>query len=189
MDQKKEAEIVARVLGGERQAYSLLVDEYKSAIYNLAYRMTGNLQDADDLTQDTFIRAYQYLSQYDPQRKFFTWLYTIGINITRNHLKRIGNQKTMDSGLRENAADVVHEDGPTTFHENHEGDVLIREREERLEVCLGFLSTDIRELIVLRFYQGLPFEEIAEITGFSQSAVKMRIYRGLEKLKNIFEKM
>lgn len=189
MDQKKEAEIVARVLEGDRQAYSLLVDEYKSAIYNLAYRMTGNLEDADDLTQDTFIRAYKYLSQYDPQRKFFTWLYTIGINITRNHLKKIGNHKTTDSGLRENITGVGYDDVETTFHENPDGDVLFREREERLEVCLGFLSTDIRELIVLRFYQGLPFEEIAEITGFSQSAVKMRIYRGLEKLKNIFEKM
>jgi RNA polymerase sigma-70 factor (ECF subfamily) len=84
MDQKIAAEIVARVLKGDRKAYALLVEEYKSPIYNLAYRMTGNLEDADDLTQETFIRAYQYLRRYDPRKKFFTWLYTIALNLIKN---------------------------------------------------------------------------------------------------------
>ena len=59
--------------------YALLVDEYKSPIYNLAYRMTGNLGDAEDLTQETFIRAYQYLWRYDNRKKFFSWLYTLAL--------------------------------------------------------------------------------------------------------------
>jgi len=78
MDQKSEAEIVARVLRGDRQAYAMLVDAYKSPIYNLAYRMTGSSDDADDLTQETFIRAYQYLWRYDMHRNslpgFTPWL-------------------------------------------------------------------------------------------------------------------
>jgi len=78
MDQKSEAEIVARVLRGDRQAYAMLVDAYKSPIYNLAYCMTGSSDDADDLTQETFIRAYQYLWRYDMHRNslpgFTPWL-------------------------------------------------------------------------------------------------------------------
>ncbi len=88
MDQKIGAEIVAKVLKGDRQAYALLVDEYKSPIYNLAYRMTANVEDADDITQETFIRAYQYLWRYDPRKKFFTWLYTIAFNLIKNHLRK-----------------------------------------------------------------------------------------------------
>ena len=68
LDQKIEAEIVARILKGDRQSYALLVEEYKTPIYNLAYRMTGNAEDANDLTQETFVRAYKYLWRYD-QRK------------------------------------------------------------------------------------------------------------------------
>ena len=96
MDQKIEAEIVAKVLKGDRQAYALLVEEYKSPIYNLAYRMTGNSEDADDLTQETFIRAYINLWRFDPKRKFFTWLYTISINLIRNHLKKVKNDDLLN---------------------------------------------------------------------------------------------
>lgn len=88
MDQKTEAEIVVRILKGEKQTYALLIEEYKNPIYNLAWRMTGNLHDAEDLAQETFIRAYQNLARYDVNKKFFTWLYTIGINLIRNHLKK-----------------------------------------------------------------------------------------------------
>jgi RNA polymerase sigma-70 factor (ECF subfamily) len=81
MDQKNEDEIVAKVLKGDRQEYALLVEEYKLPICNLAYRMTGNTEDADDLTQDTFIRAYQNLWLYNRCQKFFTWLYMTALNL------------------------------------------------------------------------------------------------------------
>ena len=90
MDQKIEAQIVAKVLKGDRQSYALLVEKYKSPIYNLAYRMTGNREDAADLTQDTFIRAYLYLWRYDPHKKLFTWLYTLALSIIKNHLRKKG---------------------------------------------------------------------------------------------------
>ncbi len=64
------------------------IEAYNGPIFNLAYRMTGSREDADDLTQETFIRAYQNLRRYDRSKKFFTWLYTIGINLIRNHLKK-----------------------------------------------------------------------------------------------------
>ena len=175
MDQKIEAEIVARVLKGDRQAYALLVDEYKSPIYNLAYRMTGNLEDADDLTQETFIRAYQYLWRYDTSKKFFTWLYTLALNLIRNHFKKNKYNKSSE----ELSANLLADKNPSPETE------LIETQE--ISVYLLRLEDESRALLIMKFHQGLTFEEIAQITGKSISAVKMRIYRGLEKLKELLK--
>lgn len=188
MDHKTEAEIVARVLNGERQAFALLVEEYKTPIYNLAYRMTGNSQDADDLTQETFLRAFNQLFRYDTKRSFFTWLYTISLNIIRNHLKKNSNRRRDDFRQGEKISGTGEfDDKRFTSQESQVIDEGRKEREEKLESCLQKLSPELRELMILRFYQGLPFEAIAEITGLSLSAIKMRVYRGLEKLRKYIE--
>ncbi|MGD0021422.1 MAG: sigma-70 family RNA polymerase sigma factor [Smithellaceae bacterium] len=173
MDQNEEAQIVAQVLKGDRQAYSLLVEEYKAPIYNLAYRLTGNLGDAEDLTQDTFIRAYQYLWRYDTRKKFFSWLYTIAFNLIKNHYKK--NKKHNISG--ELNAHALADDSPSP-------EAKFIETQE-ITVCLLRLEDELRALLIMKYQQGLSLEEIAEITGKSLSAVKMRIYRGLEKLKEL----
>jgi RNA polymerase sigma-70 factor, ECF subfamily len=180
MDQKTEAEIIARILKGERQSYARLVEEYKVPIYNLAFRMTGNSQDADDLAQETFVRAYQQIRRFDPKKGFFTWLYTIGLNLIRNHLKRKLFQnplKTMDVSSY-GAPEVENKESDDNFSSN---------KTHQLEVSLQKLPVDLRETIVLRFYQDLSFEEIAAIAGASVSAVKMRVYRALAKLKELLE--
>lgn len=184
MDQKTEAEIVIRILGGDRQAYALLVDEYKKPIYNLAYRMTHNLEDARDLAQESFLRAYEHLAAYDRTRSFYTWLYTISLNIIRNFLKKKSASHTdyQNDYSRMELINVESEELACS-------DVLNKDREKILEKCLASLLPELRELIVLRFYQGLSFEEITQITGLSQSAVKMRIYRALKKMNKIFKEM
>ncbi len=188
MDQKGEAEIVIKVLNGDRQAYALLVGEYKNPIYNLTYRMTHNRQDAEDLAQETFLRAYRELHRYNTKKRFFTWLYTISLNLIRNHLKKT-NLRTAAYNVYV-STDVHGGDGTkdsldfnASVKESHET------RENQMDMGLQKLSPELREMLVLRFYQGLPFESIADITGFSPSAVKMRIYRGLESLRQIVQKM
>ncbi len=182
MDQKIEAQIVAQVLKGDRQAYALLVEEYKSPIYNLAYRMTGNPEDAADLAQETFVRAFQHLQRFDPDKIFFTWLYTISLNIIRNHLRK----------KRDVAAEFepgrAHLTGPIGDRENPEQLFIRNQQTTVLDACLQKLPVDLREAIILRFYSELSFEEVAAISGASVSAVKMRVYRGLEKLKEVMSK-
>ena len=173
MDQKIEAEIVARILKGDRQTYALLVEEYKTPIYNLAYRMTGNADDADDLTQETFIRAYQYLWRYDQRKKFFTWLYTLAFNLIKNHLRK--NKKENHS--EELSALSLTDNNPS------QEDKMIEDQE--IGSYLLRLADELRSLLIMKYQQELSFEEIAQITGKSLSAVKMRIYRGLEKLKEL----
>lgn len=173
MDRMTEAEIVGKVLKGDRQAYALLVHEYQSPIYNLAYRMTGNPEDADDLTQEAFLRAYQNLWRYDPGKKFFTWLYTIAFNLIKNHFK-----KDKKRGIPEElSASSLTGRGPSPE------DGLIGK--QQVSACLLRLDEEVRVLLIMKYQQELSFEEIAGITGKSPSAVKMSVYRGLDKLKRL----
>ncbi|RPJ10029.1 MAG: sigma-70 family RNA polymerase sigma factor [Desulfobacteraceae bacterium] len=94
MIQTEENQIVQRVLQGESGAFADLVDAFKGMIFNLAFRMTGSRQDAEDLSQETFIRAYKSLRQFDQRKRFFTWIYTIGLNLIRNHIKKHGREIT-----------------------------------------------------------------------------------------------
>jgi len=182
VDQKTDAEIVARILEGDVQAYAQLVDAYKSPIYNLAFRMTGSLSDAEDLTQEIFIRAYQKLYQFNLGKKYFTWLYTIGINLIRNHLKK----KSKDALTH--TMDHFSTESQRTGKESREGDFLSEDSIKRLDQNMQKLPVDMREAIILKYYQDMTFEEVAAVTSDSVSAVKMRVYRGLEKLKALMDK-
>jgi RNA polymerase sigma-70 factor (ECF subfamily) len=180
MEQMEETSIIARVLNGDRQAYALLVNEYKDQIFNLAYRMTGSHEDADDLSQDTFLRAYKNLKRFDKEKRFFTWLYTISVNLIRNRLKK--NIKNLSHSAAENPAmDIAEPDNTNT----PEQAMIHAQRIHHLNMCLQKLPGDLREAVVLRFYQELSFENITEILGISLSAAKMRVYRGLEKLREV----
>lgn len=176
MDQKTEAEIIKKVLSGDRQAYALLIEAYKTPVYNLAYRMTGSPEDADDLTQEAFIRAYQHLWRYDGRRKFFTWLYTLALNLIRNHLNKNKDRKSSEE---------LNDHFPAG--ENQSPEAKLMENQE-ISYYLLRLEHESRALLIMKFYQDLSFEEIAEITGKSLSAVKMNIYRTLEKIKEMMNK-
>lgn len=178
MDRQEEQDVIARVCRGERSAFAVLVDAHAKSIFNLAFRMTGSRQDADDLAQETFLRAYRKLNRFDPERKFFTWLYTIALNIIRNHLKSSPERTAR-------MAEIAHPPANQVDPANPEGLLLGREKERLLEICLQKLPLDLKEAVVLRFYQDLTFDEIAAIMGASVSAVKMRAYRGLERLRTL----
>jgi len=176
MDRQEEQDVIAQVRRGERAAFAALVDAYAKPIFNLAFRMTGNRQDADDLAQETFLRAYQKLKRFDPEKKFFTWLYAIALNIIRNHLKSSPERTAR-------IAEMAHPPSDPVDPANPEGLFLDREKAQLLEICLQKLPSELKEAVVLRYYQDLSFDEIATITDASVSAVKMRAYRGLERLR------
>ena len=138
--------------------------------------VVNSYQDADDLAQETFLRAYQKLKRFDPEKKFFTWLYTIALNIIRNHLKSSPERMAR-------IAEMDHPPSDPVDPANPEGLFLDGEKAQLLEIYLQKLPSELKEAIFLRYYQDLSFDEIATITGASVSAVKMRTYRGLERLR------
>jgi len=180
MEEKNDNDIIQSVLEGDRDLYALLVDAYKGPIFTLAYRMTGSYEDADDLAQETFIRAFENLGRFDQKRTFFTWLYTIGLNLVRNHVKRgkrisvLKDREDRHSPLRDTLSSPEHS-------------MVSDQMMGHLDICLHRLSENLKEAIVMRFYQELSFEDIAQISGLSLSAAKMRVYRGLEKLRELME--
>jgi len=167
--------------GGERAAYAVLVDRYKDRDFKLAYRMTGRYGDADDLTQEAFIRAYLNLGRFDTDRSFFTWIYTIALNVVRNHLKII--RDIIDGA----ATWKDGRDAGSPGDENPESALGDRQEKARLQACLLGLPVENREAVVLRFYEDLSFEETEAVLRISEIAAKMRVYRGLDRLKVMME--
>lgn len=181
MNIKHENEIIQNVLDGDREKFALLVDKYQGPIYNLLYRLTGSMQDAEDLAQETFIKAYKSLNNFQTKKKFFSWIYTIAINLTRNHLKK---KKPL---LVENVEDLKP-DNRQTDKNNPEINLIKHEQAQALARSIQKLPIALREAVILRYYFYLPFEEIARILCISLSGAKMRVYRGLEKLENIMKR-
>jgi RNA polymerase sigma-70 factor (ECF subfamily) len=169
MNGEWEKLIVQRVLDGDHDAFAAIVETYGKPVYNLMYRMTGNRNDADDLAQETFLRAFENLGRFDARRRFFPWLYTVALNVARNHCKR--SPLALWSNITVQACG------------NPESALQARCSRQQLQGCLNQLEPHEKEAVVLRYYQGLPFEEIAGILGISCSAVKMRVYRALKRIK------
>lgn len=178
MNQVDDQEIIAAVLEGDSEAYAIIVERYQKPIYNLMHRLTGSQEDALDLAQDTFMKAYQKLYQFRPDAKFFPWLYTIGANHAKNFLRR--RQFTHDSGSQN------LEQASTSDHASEEEDRMCAQLDgRRLWHAMQQLPEDYREAVVLRYHEDLTMEDIATALDLSISGAKMRVHRGLNKLRQI----
>jgi RNA polymerase sigma-70 factor (ECF subfamily) len=167
--------LVRRCVEGDREAFSGLVDKYKKVVYNAAYRITGNLDDANDVTQTVFLRAYEHLHRYSPRYKFFSWLYKIAVNESIN----LCNRRKSHEEVRE---DVVggHHDG------YDDGDRA--ERQQGVEAALLELTDDYRVVIVLFHLQELSYQEISYILDVPVKTVKSRLYTARQQLKEILKR-
>ena len=178
MDDSADALIVREVLDGDKEAFAHIVNRYKGPLVNLVFRMTANKDVAVDLAQETFVKAYAGLRRYDPEKSFFTWLYTICLNLTRNHLAK-KRETPLDPG------DRAVENNPDGSQRSATPESLAIQRQDfhDLEKALNLLPVDLREAVVLRYMQDLPFDTIARMLNIGLSAAKMRVSRGLEKLR------
>ncbi len=179
MKQIDEGEIIDRVLGGDRGAFAVLVDAYKGPVFSLALRMTGSAQDADDLTQESFLRAFQSLGRFRAGERFFPWLYTVSLNVIRNHLRKV--KALPEDADRKGMPEAMDP------REDPAGQTAARERRDRLQRYLLRLPPPVREAMVLRFYEGLSFEDVAAVTGDTIGSAKMKVYRGLERIRAMME--
>lgn len=175
MNEEQDQEIVKQCLNGNTEAFEYLIDRYQKAVFNLAHKMVQNYEDARDLTQVIFIKAFEKLKQYNPKFKFFSWLYRIAINETINfiHQKRpheemspmiISKQKTPDKRL-ENS-----------------------ELSEMVSNALMKLNPEYRIVILLKHFEGFSYEEIGYILNIPIKVVKSRLYTARQLLRTILIK-
>ena len=174
MDQQaEELAWITQSLDGDRAAFAQLMHRYAGAVYNLAYRMLGSAEDAEDASQEIFLRAYTRLASFDRTRRFSTWLLSIGSNYCIDRLRRRRFAwLTLDDAAY---ALPSAEPGP-------ERSALTSEQRATVQRALQRLPDNYRIVTVLRYWNDLSYEEIAKVTGLPESTIKTRLHRARHML-------
>jgi RNA polymerase sigma-70 factor (ECF subfamily) len=185
--QSAEAQFIERLKAGEAAAYDRLVQERSGDVYALLYRLTDDAEEARDLTQETFLRAFQHIGRFRGDADLKTWIYRIAVNQARNRW-RWWRRRRRDMTVSLDAGDS-HTDEPLgsrlrdTTSADPEQETLAHEREKVLLAALHSLSRSYRETVILRDIEGLSYEEIAQTLEISIGTVKSRLARGREELR------
>lgn len=181
MTREQEAEIIRRVQSGDTEAYEALVTEYQKNVYNLALRMTGNPEDAADMSQEAFIKAYSSLALFRGDSKFSVWLYRIVSNVCLDHLRRQSRRQTLSLSVEDDEGDEAQIDIPDLSQSPEE--LLERQlTREAVRRGLDSLPPAQRQILLLREIQGLSYEEISAALNIDEGTVKSRIFRARKKL-------
>ena len=164
---------VARCLRGDSAAFEGIVRRYERVLFSVARRMLGNYEDALDATQNAFVRAYEGLDTYDPNRRFFSWIYRIAVNECLNARRR----RRPDDPLSE---DLEAQAGDNPFKE-----VQNAELSGVIDSALVRLSEDQRLVVVLRYFAELSYSEISEAVGVPEKTVKSRLFEARHRLGDL----
>lgn len=188
---ESDAQLVKRVLKGDQQAFARLLERYKDAIYNLCYRMLGSPQEAEDASQETFLRLYASLGNYDSKRKFSTWALRIATNYCIDRLRRRHQGSvsldTMPQDQEENSEPLI---ATLVSGELLPEEQLLRgEQSDEIERALQKLSPLYRTVLVLRYVEELSLDEIAEVLDIPVATVKTRLHRGREALRKALQQV
>jgi RNA polymerase sigma-70 factor (ECF subfamily) len=175
-----DEELVARSMGGDLESFNQLVLRWERPIYALAYRVIGREEDARDVCQETFLRAFRALSGFKGQAKFSSWLYRITINLCRDWIRRERRQPIAQAP---DGVDILELASDSTPSESIEDLVARKEISAAVARAMALLPEDQRTAIILKEYHGLTFQEIADMLDCPLSTVKTRLYQGLSVLR------
>ncbi|MGG1660154.1 RNA polymerase sigma factor [Brevibacillus sp. NRS-1366] len=164
--------IVQQVQAGHREAYAGLVDKYKDKVYSFLYRMTGQVQDAQDLTQEVFLKAYCQLGKYKPTDAFLAWLYRMASNLCIDVWRK--NKRYIKAPLEETM--LVERETPERAY-------LEKEQQDTLQRQIMILGEDYRAAFLLKYMEQLSYKEISEILHLPITTVQMRIHHAKKKLR------
>lgn len=169
MVEEDDAAIVRQCLEGSRTAFETLVNKYQGTVFNVAFRMCNDYDDAADIAQTAFIKAYEKLRLFNPRYRFYSWIYRIAINETLNYLER----KKHSTGLRETYE--AKDDDPDKEYDQ-------QELQQNIQEALMTLNPDYRILIVLKHFQNCSYHEISKMLHLSRKTVKSRLYTARQLL-------
>ena len=185
-----DAAVVAQVLAGDRDAFRVLVERHSRSIFRVVYRMTGNQQDAEELVQETFLRAYKSLERFELRANFSTWLYRIAVNRTLDFLNarktQMQNKETYqitdnpDSDEGNQVQLPATTPGPDRL-------LLSAEMKRRIAGALGLLTPAERVAFTMRHMEGRSIEEISQALNLKVSAAKNSVFRAVQKLRQQLE--
>ena len=181
-DIPSDLDLVQRVKNGDREAFNLLVLKYQRKVSRLVGRLVRNPDEADDVGQDAFIKAYRALPQFRGDSAFYTWLYRIAVNTAKNHLVSQGKRPISLSELTSNDPDEESFELPvvTTDNNTPEAELMSRQVAEAVNRAVLALPEELRTALSLREIDGLSYEEIAEAMNCPIGTVRSRIFRARE---------
>src|SRR5690348_2181831 len=181
--EENDPALVARALRGDEGAFQLLTERHSQSVFHLAYRMTGNEQDAEDIVQETFLRAFRNLKRYESRSLFSTWLYRIAANYSLDLLR--SRKRFVAKPLASDKADWLNDVAcpqPTAERMAMSGQIR-----ETIERAMNELTVQERSAFVLRHYHELSIEEISKTLGLGENATKHSIFRAVRKLRRALE--
>ncbi len=179
---------IKEVLKGDQNAFAEIVELFQDKLYRICYRMLGNQHEAEDIAQEAFVRAFINIHTFDTNRKFSTWLYRIGTNLCIDRIRKKKPDYFLD-------AEVAGTEGLNMYSqiaskdELPEQEVLKMEMQDRVQYEISRLPDKYRAVIVLKYMEDLPLQEISEILEMPLGTVKTRIHRGREALRKQLSNM
>jgi RNA polymerase sigma-70 factor, ECF subfamily len=180
-----DAAFVARARSGDTDAYRVLVDRHGRALFRLAFRMTGNEQDAEDVVQESFLRAYRQLGKFDERATFGTWLYRIATNcsldLVRSRKRRSENLAPADPEMEDPVVSLPAGDP------DPERVTLSGEIRDRVAEAMNELSATERTAFVLRHFEGMCIEDVSRVLDCQPGAAKHSVFRAVQKLRRALE--
>ncbi len=171
--------LMQKVKAGDLDKLGLLYERHNKILFGYFYRITSNSESSEDLVHNVFLRILKYRDKFRGEGKFYTWMFHIAHNIAADYFNKEKNRKYTD--------DIADHDlrDPACIDE----ELFKKEQQHMLRTALKKLNDDQREVLVLSRYQNLKYKEIAEILNCSEGAVKVRIFRALDRLSQIFSKL
>ena len=176
--QLDDAAAVAKAKGGDEEAFRVLVERHSRSIYRLAYRMTGKPEDAEDVVQETFVRAYKQLARFEARSNFATWLYRIGFNCSIDYMRARPHRESAEAARHARTPVARRDSGPSMDDLVFAGQIG-----ERVQDALRDLSPQERAAFLMRHYHGCSIEEICEALGLKSNAAKHSIFRAVKKMR------
>jgi len=182
MERKDDILYIEQVLSGKINAFSYIVDRHKNRAYNLAFRICGNHEEAEEIAQDSFMKVYRSLSGFKMKSSFATWLYRIVYNTAISHVR---NRKIRLLSLEDFPADATDFLSAGISEEEADRDY----RNSLVNFALQKITEEQRGLISLYYYDEMSTDEIADVTGISRSNIKVKLFRARQKMMEIIEKV
>jgi RNA polymerase sigma-70 factor (ECF subfamily) len=180
MSQKPDEDLINKVIKGENNAYAILVDRYKHMVYTLALKIVKNREDAEEVAQDSFIKAYNALNDFKGESKFSTWLYKIAYYRSLDYLKK--NKRQVET----TAIDISEEYNIASMDDALDR-MEVKERAEIIKHAIEKLPASDAVIITLYYFETLSMNEISKVMEIPANTIKVRLFRGRKRLAKILE--
>ena len=174
---KDDHALIRAVLSGDKDAYGALVARHGESMFRVAYRITENESDAEEIAQEAFLRGYRSLAEFDARADFCTWIYRIAVNESLNLLRRNGREEALD--------DEVDLPGPKS--DDPEQRAAAAQRSARIRSALMRMSTNDRMVLMLRHFSEFSYQEIGQILDLDEKKVKSRLYEARQQLRGMLK--